>query len=126
MANVQKVVEPTLNPLPNTPAAKLPTAKTLKNVLGTFESHGSKWAMKAPVGFKKMVPLKIIQVQKNPSNSGAGDVENIKAYVLKGDRVVFEKTGGMANLHQWLGPVFYTSLPRDVRPGVAINPMPNR
>ena len=126
MANVQtKVVKHTINPLPNTQTAKLPTAKTLKSVLATYERYGSEWAMKAPVGFKKMVPLKTIQVQKNPSASGAGDVPNIKAYLIKGNKVVFEKTGGMANLHQWLGPVSYTTLPKGV-PMPSINPMPNR
>lgn len=126
MANVQNTGRVILNPLPNPQNTKLPTAKALKSVLGTYEFHGSKWALKAPVGFKKMAILKTITVQKNPSKSGAGDVENITAYVLNKNRVIFEKTGGMGNLHQFLGPVDYKTLPRGMPPGVAINPMPNR
>lgn len=102
------------NPFPNTTGFKMPTVKALKNVLGTYEFQGSKWAPKAPVGFKKMVILKTITVQKNPSKSGAGDVENITAHVLRNNRVIFEKTGGLGNLHQFLGPVDYKTLPRSM------------
>ncbi len=124
--NVKPKVIVATNPFPNTAGFKMPTAKALKSVLGTYEFHGSKWAFKAPVGFKKMEILKTITVQKNPSKSGAGDVENITAHVLRNNRVVFEKTGGLGNLHQFLGPVDYKTLPRGMPPGVAINPMPNR
>ena len=127
MANtIKPKIDVAINPFPNTAGFKTPTVKALKSVLGTYEFQGSKWAFKAPVGFKKMVILKTITLQKSPSASGAGDVETIKAHVLRNNRVIFEKTGGLANLHQFLGPVDYKTLPRGVPPGVAINPMPNR
>lgn len=92
------------------PAVKTPTAKDLKNVLGTYEFHAPnhqlKWSTKKPAAaFSKE-----IVVVKPPKPPRTGD--SVRAFVLKNDpsKVYFEKGG--STMPRFFGPVSWTTLPR--------------
>jgi len=111
-----KSVRPIMNPAPP-PApdkVKLPSAKTLKNVLGTWEFHSPNhqltWSTKRPAG----AVLKDITVQAPPKRPMTGN--SIVAHVLKSDptKVYFEKGGSSAP--HYFGPVSWQALPKDLGP----------
>lgn len=105
-------VHSTTSPLSQPAAGKpsLPSVKTLKNVLGTWEFHSPnhqlRWSSKRPAG----AVLKDITVQAAPKRPMTGN--SIVAHVLKSDptKVYFEKGGSSAPYY--FGPVSWQMLPK--------------
>ncbi|MFO0596723.1 MAG: hypothetical protein U0228_15505 [Myxococcaceae bacterium] len=115
-------IGPILNPIRPPPAAKLPTVKELKNVLGAWEfqspNHTIPWKTKKPA----VLTSKEIVVVKPPPKGRTGD--SIRAFILKSDptKVYFEKGG--STMPHYFGPVSWQQLPKGL-PGPIMNPPRN-
>lgn len=108
VTSVRSTNTPAAHPAPAT--VKLPSARTLQNVMAAWAFHGPnhqlKWSSKRPAG----AVLKDITVQAAPKRPMTGN--SIVAHVLKSDptQVYFEKGGSSAPY--FFGPVSWQSVPR--------------